>query len=144
MIAGFCIRSLKDKSVCSSSTLLLELEEDDVKDRFIELQDRGGLSYPNSVFSAFVKKVFSCLEVLREQTLRKRNVVKFWLDILKPNLPDFMVCGCKDSSHSAKIQEIVLRHLVKVYVVNACSVENDAIDKPKYKVKPLSKKVKKL
>jgi len=100
MIAGFCIRSLKEKI-----SVLIKYMVNGIGRRRRQRQIHR-VARTEEDFSAFVKKVFSCLEVLREQTLRKRNVVKIWLDILKPNLPDFMVCGCKDSSHSAKIQEI--------------------------------------
>jgi hypothetical protein len=89
-------------------------------------------------------KVFDLLDGYKEQILSQRNVVKFWLDLIKAHLPDFLVCGCFDTKHTDKIQELTLKYIIKIFVVNATNWVNNAVDKPKHKFKPLSKKVKKL
>lgn len=145
MVAGFVLRLLKDKHPCPDSGKSLIGTETDIVNKLICLQDRGGLLYPSRGFVCLVKLIFDILE----NSTCNYNVdalLKSWsLTIISELPPDILVCGCNDVEHTAKLRELVIRSLCKIYFTNVSfNCTNIDTQKPKFTQKPSSKKVKKL
>jgi len=145
MIGGFCIKLLTEKNICPRITHAIEdNEKENACNKFIKLQDRGGLKYPTALFSGFIKSVFDCMDGFKTENHTKRNVWNFWTSIILASIPSFLVCGCGNNSHSELLRKLIVAQIVKIQLVNSTAEANDQEDKPKFTRKPLSKKVKKL
>jgi hypothetical protein len=108
--------------------------------RLINLQNHGGLTYPNYQFVSLLKELADiATEIL--PYLAQENICKL-VTILHPHLIRNSLFIC--NTHKDKICKFIIALLMKPLLNNSCSQKTDSIKRKSIANKPISRKVSKL
>jgi len=146
-VSGFLCRLAKDKFKCPrSSERLTSKSSDSELTEFLKRQDQGGLMYPSDQLIYLVTAIAKLFQDHWHSISQwKSMAATFFGSIIGPvRESGIITCGCEDKIHSLQLQDLLIKHLVKVLLQNKSQDITQAHDMPSCKYKPLSRKVLKL
>jgi len=147
VVAGFLCRYAKDRSKCPrGADRLISKTNDSELTEFLRRQDYGGLTYPCDPLIYLVHAVAKLFQEFWPTISQFRNMASTFLEgIIGPIRESAIItCGCDDRQHSLKLQDVLVKHLVKILLQNKSQDISQSYDIPVCKNKPASRKVLKL
>jgi len=149
MIAGFCVRHVKDKHPCFQSINLLKTKEPEATIfNFIRQQDHrsGAQIFPEQKFLELVVAILKFLDSSVSVTSQWSQPKKRLVSIISPRAIQSgrIHCGCGKPEHANEIYLLIITKLVLLYLGNYAKAQSDLEDVPKCHQKQLSRKINKL
>jgi hypothetical protein len=142
-IAGYIVKKLNEIFHCDSClSPILSFSTPGPLLRSINLQNRGGLTYPNYQFVSFFKELADIASTEILSYLAQENICKQLVTILHPHLIRNSLFIC--NTHKDKIYKVIIELLMKPVLNNSCSQKTDSIKRKSIANKPISRKVLKL
>jgi hypothetical protein len=147
MVAAFLCKIARDKLSCPRSTdfLLSKTKDSELAD-FIRRQDDGGLLYPKD---QLIGLVVATVKLFEEHwptiSAWRKPATTLHASLITPiRSSNIISCGCENVVHTHKLQDLLLKHLIKIILQNKCNSITEREDKPNFRNKPSSRKVLKL
>ncbi|KAJ3660023.1 hypothetical protein Zmor_011679 [Zophobas morio] len=141
-LAGYIIKKIDDKFHCDDClSPLLSFELPGPLLKLIFLQDRGGLTYPNSRFVGVVKQI-SDIALKMFPLLKFERACEQLLNIIFPHLEKNPLFKCE--KHKRLVCKFVVTTTVKPVLDNICLETTDLVKAKLLQHKPVSRKVLKL
>ena len=109
--------------------------------RLINLQDRGGLTYPNLEFVAVLKQLAEVIHLLIPH-IEKENPCSQLIELITAHLVQNPIFHC--STHRTQVSQFIIRTAATVVLNNFCSTKTDLVKRKSMQKKPLSRKILKL
>ena len=141
-LAGYIIKKMNDKFKCDYcvSSLLTKTIPGPLL-RLINLQDRGGLTYPNLEFVAVLKELAEVIHLLIPH-IEKENPCSQLIELITAHLVQNPIFHC--STHRTQVSQFIIRTAATVVLNNFCSTKTDLVKRKSMQKKPLSRKILKL
>jgi hypothetical protein len=125
-MAGYIIKKLNEIFHCDSCfSPILSFSTPGPLLRSINLQNRGGLTYPNYQFVSFFFKLVDIATTEILSYLAQENICKQLLTILLPHLIRNSLFIC--NTHKNKICKVIIELWMKPLLNNSCSQKTEVI-----------------